>query len=72
MEPVNSTKFEILENSTDIEYSKPSKSKFLFYLGFFGFFLFTLGCGYGLWSRGYRSTANQEVPASTTYNPTYK
>jgi hypothetical protein len=59
-------------NPIDIELNKPSKSKFLFHLGFLGFFIFIAGCGYGLWQHKYRTTSTQEVPESTSYNPKYK
>jgi hypothetical protein len=58
-------------NPVDIEYSKPSKSQFLFLLGFFGFFLFCVGCNYGLWTRSFKSTENIEVPKSTLADPKY-
>lgn len=63
---------EFNENPVDIEYSKPSKSQFLFLLGFFGFFLFAIGCNYGLWTRSYKSTEKIEVPESTQATPKYK
>ncbi len=59
-------------NPLDIELNKPSKSKFLFHLGFLGFFIFIAGCSYGLWNNKYRTTSDVEVPESTTYNPKYK
>jgi hypothetical protein len=63
---------DFIDNPVDIEISKPSKSRFLFLLGFFGFFLFFIGCNYGLWTRHYRSNADVEVPESAQYNPKYK
>ena len=64
--------FTELENPVDIELSKPSKARYLFLLGFFGFFLFTwVGC-YSLSTHAYKSNADVEVPASTSYNPKYK
>jgi hypothetical protein len=65
-------KYEVLENKNDIEYSKPSKARFMFLLGFLGFFIFMGGCGFALWTFKYRTTAGQEVPPNTTYNPKYK
>ncbi|KXK42022.1 MAG: hypothetical protein UZ11_BCD004001551 [Bacteroidetes bacterium OLB11] len=47
-------KLEPIDNPLDIELNKPSKAKFLFYLGFFGFFVFCIGCNYGLWTRSYK------------------
>jgi hypothetical protein len=61
-----------IDNKNDIEYSKPSKAKFLFHLFFLGFFIFVGGCSYALWSFKYKTTAGQEVPESTSYNPKYK
>lgn len=63
---------EFIDNPVDIEISKPSKAKFLFYLGFFGFFLFAVGCNYGLWTRSFKSTEKIEVPENTLSNPKYK
>jgi hypothetical protein len=63
---------EFIDNPVDIELNKPSKSRFLFLLGLFGFLLFAIGCNYGLWTRSYKSTEKIEVPESTTYNPKYK
>ena len=34
---------EFIDNPVDIELNKPSKSRFLFLLGFFGFFVFFIG-----------------------------
>ena len=58
-------------NPVDIEYSKPTKSRFLFLLGFFGFFIFAIGCNYGLWTRSFKSTETIEVPESTKADPKY-
>ncbi len=63
---------EFIDNPVDIELNKPSKARFLFLLGFFGFFLFAIGCNYGLWTRSYKSTEKIEVPESTKANPKYK
>lgn len=63
---------EYVDNPVDIELSKPSKSKFLFYLGFFGFFIFCVGCNYGLWTRSFKNTEKIKVPESTQYTPVYK
>jgi hypothetical protein len=62
----------LIENEADIELNQPSKSRFLFFLGFFGFFLFMAGCFSGLWTERYDSNADVEVPESATYNPKYK
>ncbi|MFZ4752867.1 MAG: hypothetical protein ACOYLG_05940 [Chitinophagaceae bacterium] len=63
---------EFIDNPVDIEISKPSKAKFLFHLGLFGFLLFAVGCNYGLWTRSYKSTEKIAVPESTTSSPKYK
>jgi hypothetical protein len=62
----------VVENRNDIEYSKPSKSKYLFHLFFLGFFVFVTGCSYALWTFKYKSTSDVAVPESTQYNPKYK
>ncbi len=68
----NTTNLQELENGADIELSKPSKARFLFLLGFFGFFLFTwVGC-YSLSTHSYKSNADVDVPANTSYDPKYK
>ncbi len=58
-------------NKADINYSKPSKSRFLFLLFLFGFLCYLLGCSLALYSHRYEKT-NVEVPESTLYNPKYK
>jgi hypothetical protein len=63
---------EYVDNPVDIELNKPSKSRFMFLLGFFGFFIFFIGCNYGLWTRSYKSSAKIPVPESTQYTPKYK
>ena len=64
--------FHEINNPADIEYSKPIKSRFLFLLGFFGFFVFAwTGC-YSLSTHGYKSNKDVEVQKSTLYNPEYK
>ncbi len=66
------TKYVELDNKNDIDYSKPSRAKYLFHLFFLGFFIFVGGCSYALWSFKYKTTSDQVVPESTTYNPKYK
>jgi hypothetical protein len=63
---------ELIQNPVDIELNKPSKSRFLFLLGLFGFVVFFIGCNYGLWTRSFKSTEKIEVPESTQYTPKYK
>lgn len=66
------TNTEFIDNPVDIELNKPSKSRFLFLLGLFGFIVFFVGCNYGLWTRSFKSTEKIEVPESTQYTPKYK
>lgn len=60
-----------LDNPVDIELNKPSKSRFLFLLGFFGFFIFAWSGCYNLHEHGYKSNAEVKVPESTLYDPKY-
>lgn len=64
--------FNEVDNPADIEYTQPAKSRFLFLLGFFGFFIFCWAGCYNLYT--HRSDLNKdvEVPDNTKYNPTYK
>ncbi len=68
----NDSLLNLIENPVNIDYSKPSRSRFLFLLGLFGFVLFFVGCNYGLWTRSYKSSEKIVVPESTTSNPKYK
>lgn len=61
-----------IDNPNDIEVSKPSKSRFLFLLSFFGFFIFAWSGCYNLWQHKYVSNSKVEVPDNTKYDPTYK
>ncbi|HEY9178390.1 MAG TPA: hypothetical protein VIN07_11895 [Flavipsychrobacter sp.] len=61
-----------LDNPADIELNKPSKSRFLFLLFFFGIFIFAWAGCYNLYEHGYESNKDVEVPDNTKYNPTYK
>lgn len=61
-----------IDNDADIELNKPSKSRFLFLLGFLGFFVFFAACNYGLWTERYDSNADVKVPKSSEYTPSYK
>jgi hypothetical protein len=60
-----------VENEADIELNQPSKSRFLFLLGFLGFFVFFAACNYGLWTERYDSNADVKVPEHTKYTPKY-
>ncbi len=62
---------DFIPNKADIEYSKPSKSRYLFLLFFFGFFFYVTGCSLALYSHRYKP-AKVDVPSSTLYNPEYK
>lgn len=68
----NENVLDLIDNPVDLNYSKPGRARFLFLLGFFGLFLFFIGCNYGLWTRSYKSTAKITVPESTLANPKYK
>lgn len=61
-----------VENPADIELNKPSKSRFLFLLFFFGFFIFAWSGCYNLWEHKYESSENVEIPENTLYEPKYK
>ncbi len=61
-----------LDNPVDIELNKPSKSRFLFLLGFFGFFIFAWAGCYNLHEHGYKKSDNVNIPDNTLYEPKYK
>jgi hypothetical protein len=61
-----------LPNEADIELSKPSKSRFLFLLFFFGTFIFAWAGCYNLYEHGYKSNEDVKVPDNTLYEPKYK
>ena len=61
-----------LDNQADIELNKPSKSRFLFLLGFFGFFIFAWAGCYNLYEHKYQKNDNITVPENTLYEPKYK
>lgn len=61
-----------VDNPADIELNKPSKSRFLFLLFFFGFFIFSWAGCYNLWEHKFQSNENVEVPENTLYEPKYK
>lgn len=61
-----------LDNPADIELNKPSKSRFLFLLFFFGIFIFAWAGCYNLYEHGYTSNKDIEVPDNTKYEPKYK
>ena len=61
-----------LPNEADIELNKPSKSRFLFLLFFFGIFIFAWAGCYNLYEHGYESNEDIKVPDHTLYEPKYK
>lgn len=61
-----------IANNADIEYSKPSKSRFLFLLFFFGFFVFSWAGCYQLSKFNFKNNADIKVPESSLYTPKYK
>jgi hypothetical protein len=61
-----------LDHPMDIEYSKPSKSRFWFLIGFFGFFIFAWAGCYNLYDHKYVKSDNVNVPDNTLYEPKYK
>jgi hypothetical protein len=60
-----------LDNQADIELNKPSKSRFLFLLSFFGFFIFLLSGCYNLYTHHFQKNDNMTVPENTLYQPKY-
>jgi len=62
----------IVDNPADIELNKPSKSRFLFLLGFFGFFIFCWAGCYNLYEHKFQKNDDVKVPDNTLYNPKYK
>jgi hypothetical protein len=62
----------LLDNEADIELNKPSKSRFLFLLFFFGFFIFAWAGCYNLWEHSYDTHTDVEAPKSSLYQPEYK
>ncbi|MEZ5016637.1 MAG: hypothetical protein R2800_06265 [Flavipsychrobacter sp.] len=72
MEMQHNNQDNTVENPADIELSKPSKSRFLFILFFFGFFIFAWSGCYRLYQDSYKSNEDIEVPDNTKYNPKYK
>lgn len=60
-----------LDNPADIELSKPSKSRFLFLLSFFGYFIFLFAGCYNLYEHHFQKNDNMTVPDNTLYQPKY-
>lgn len=61
-----------IANPNDIELNKPSKSRFLFLLSFFGFFIFAWSGCYNLWEHRHHKVEDVKVPDNTLYDPKYK
>lgn len=72
MEMQHNNQENIIDNPADIELSKPSKSRFLFILFFFGLFIFAWAGCYNLYEHKFKSSEDVEVPDNTKYNPSYK
>lgn len=62
-----------IENKLDVRTSKPSTSRFYFFLGFFGIFIFAWSGCYNLYTHKYDDSGkNIEVAPSSKYHPEYK
>ncbi len=61
-----------LDNPADIELNKPSKSRFLFVLFFFGFFIFAWAGCYNLYEHKFQKNDGIAAPDNTLYEPKYK
>ena len=61
-----------LDNIADINLNKPSKSRFIFLLCFFGFFIFAWAGCFNLWEHKFKSNQDVQVPDNTLYEPKYK
>lgn len=61
-----------ITNNADIEVNKPSKSRFLFLLFFFGFFVFCWAGCYKLHENSFKNNEDIKVPENTLYEPKYK
>lgn len=63
---------QLIDNPADLERTKPSKSRFLFVLFFFGIFIFSWAGCYNLYEHKFEKNDNVEAPKSSLYNPEYK
>jgi hypothetical protein len=61
-----------MDNPADIELNKPTKSRFLFLLGFFGFFIFAWSGCYKMHEFKYQKNDHITAPDNTLYDPKYK
>ncbi len=62
----------VLDNPADIELSKPSKSRFLFLLAFFGLGVFAWASCYNVWEHRFQKNDDVEIPDHTALDPKYK
>lgn len=62
----------LIDNPVDIELSKPSKSRFLFLLCFFCYFIFAWAGCYNLYTHKFVPNDDVKVPDNTLYHPKYK
>ena len=62
----------VIDNPNDIELNKPSKSRFLFVLFFFAFFIFCWAGCYNLYEHKFQKNEDAKVPDNTKYDPSYK
>lgn len=62
----------LLENEADIKTNKPSSSRFLFLLGFFGIFVFAWAGCYNLYEHKYNPNKDVKINESSLYFPKYK
>jgi hypothetical protein len=72
MELQHNNQEQIVDNPADIELNKPSKSRFLFLLFFFGFFIFAWAGCYNLYEHKFQKNADIQAPDNTLYDPKYK
>jgi hypothetical protein len=72
MDMQNNTQDTLIENKADIELSKPTKSRFLFLLFFFCFFIFSWAGCYNVWEHRFKDNAAENTPKSSLYQPEYK
>jgi hypothetical protein len=61
-----------IDNESDIELNKPSKSRFLFVLFFLGIFIFSWAGCYQLHQLGYEKNDDMKFQESTLFEPKYK
>lgn len=62
----------VLDNPADIELSKPSKSRFLFLLFFFGLGVFAWASCFNVWEHRFQKNDDIEIPDHTALDPKYK